>query len=231
MVVCELKVEGDSRRIEIFVRWDGYWMKQWGVLGYRVCVFWVVCRSVLVLRQFVCMFVCKFTSSHSSTNVSFLELEFRSVGLEVLDALLKHSGVKLELLTDVDILLMIEKGIRGGTSMISNRYGKANYKYMGKKYDPNQPSKYIPYLDANNLYGWAMMKPLPVGDFEWMKEDERKDWKNIPCILEVDLEYPKDLHDLHNDYPLAPERLKIGNVKKLIPNLGDKKNISFTLKI
>ena len=127
------------------------------------------------------------------------------------DALLKHSGVKLELLTDVDMLLMIEKGIRGGTSMISNRYGKANNKYMGEKYDPNQPSKYIAYLDANNLYGWAMMKPLPVGDFERMKEDERKDWKNIPCILEVDLEYPKDLHDLHNDYSLAPERLKIGN--------------------
>ena len=139
------------------------------------------------------------------------------------DELLKHSGVKLELLTDVDILLMIEKGIRRGISMISNRYGKANIKYMEEKYDPNQPSKYITYLEANNLYGWTMMKPLPVGDFKWMKEDERKDWKNIPCILEVDLEYPKDLHDLHNDYPLALERLKIENVENLIPNLGDKK--------
>ena len=138
------------------------------------------------------------------------------------DALLKVSGVRLELLTDVDILLLFEKGIRGGVSMIPNRYGKANNKFMGEKFDPSQPSKFISYLDANNLYGWAMMKPLPVGDFKWMDEKELKHWKNIPCILEVDLEYPKDLHDLHNDYPLAPERLKIGNVEKLIPNLWDK---------
>ena len=67
-------------------------------------------------------------------------------------------------------------------------------------------SKYLAYLDANNLYGWAMMKPLPVGGFELMEEEEKQNWKNIPCILEVDLEYPKELHDLHNYYPLAPER-------------------------
>ena len=138
------------------------------------------------------------------------------------DALLKHSGVKLELLTDPDILLLFEKGIRGGISMISNRFGKANNKYMGEKYDPRSPSKYLAYLDANNLYGWAMMKPLPVGDFKWMNEKELEHWEDFPCILEVDLEYPRDLHDLHNDYPLTPERLKI-NVEKLIPNLWDKK--------
>ena len=138
------------------------------------------------------------------------------------DALLKHSGVKLELLTDPDMLLLFEKGIRGGVSMISNRYSKANNKFMGKKFDPSQPSKFIAYLDANNLYGLAMMKPLPVGDFRWMDEEEKLNWKNFPCILVVDLEYPKELHDLHNDYPLAPERLKINNVEKLIPNLWDK---------
>ena len=93
---------------------------------------------------------------------------------------------------------------------------------MGDTFDPSQPSKFITYLDANNLYGWAMMKPLPVGDFKWMEEKELKHWKDTPCILEVDLEYPRDLHDLHNDYPLAPERLKIKNVEKLIPNLWDK---------
>ena len=86
------------------------------------------------------------------------------------------------------------------------------------KYDSSQPSKYLMYLDANNLYGWAMMKPLPVGDFTWMEEKELKHWEDFPCILEVDLDYPKDLHDLHNDYPLAPERLKIKSVEKLIPN-------------
>ena len=139
------------------------------------------------------------------------------------DALLKHSGVKLELLTDPDILLLFEKGIRGGISMISNRFGKANNKFMGEKYDPWSPSKYLAYLDANNLYGWAMMKPLPVGDFKWMNEKELGHWGDFPCILEVDLEYPRGLHDLHNDYPLAPERLKIGGVEKLIPNLWDKK--------
>ena len=138
------------------------------------------------------------------------------------DALLKHSKIKLELLTDPDVLLLFEKGIRGGISMIPNRFGKANNKFMGEKYDPSRPSKYLAYLDANNLYGWAMMKPLPVGDFKWMTGEELKHWKDFPCILEVDLEYPRDLHDLHNDYPLAPERLKIGGVEKLIPNLCDK---------
>ena len=92
---------------------------------------------------------------------------FSSPGLSF-DALLKHSNVKLELLTDPDQLLMFEKGIRGGVSMISNRYAKANNKFMEEKFDPSNPSKFITYLDANNLYGWAMMKPLPVGDFQWM---------------------------------------------------------------
>ena len=135
------------------------------------------------------------------------------------DALLKHSKVKLELLTDPDMLLMFEKGIRGGISMISNRHGRANNKYMKEKFDSSQPSKFVPYLDANNLYGWAMMKPLPVGDFHWMTGDELENWGEFPCVLEVDLEYPEELHELHNDCPLAPERLKINKVEKLIPTL------------
>ena len=138
------------------------------------------------------------------------------------DALLKHSKVNLELLTDPDMLLMFEKGIRGGISMISNRHGRANNKYMKEQFDSSQPSKFVPYLDANNLYGWAMMKPLPVGDFHWMTEYELERWREFPCVLEVDLEYPEELHDFHNDYPLAPERIKINKVEKLIPTLGDK---------
>ena len=138
-------------------------------------------------------------------------------------ALLKHSKVNLELLTDPDMLLMFEKGIRGGISMISNRFGQANNKYMEEKFDSSRPSKFISYLDANNLYGWAMLKPLPVGDFKWMSPLELENWMDFPCILEVDLEYPRGLHDVHNDYPLAPERLQINNVEKLIPNLSDKK--------
>ena len=137
------------------------------------------------------------------------------------DACLKITKVELELLTDYDMLMMVEKGIRGGVSMISTRYGKANNPYM-KDYDPDQPTKYISYLDANNLYGWAMCKPLPTKGFKWMTKEELKDWKSMPCILEVDLEYPEKLHDLHNDYPLAPERITVNKVEKLIPNLNDK---------
>ena len=149
------------------------------------------------------------------------------------DAALKKTGVELELLSDPDMLLMYEKGIRGGISMISNRHGKANNSYMGDEYDDKLPPKYITYLDANNLYGWAMCKPLPTSNFKWMDDDELTSWKNYgssnrgrqrryACILEVDLEYPKELHDLHNDYPLAPERLVLGKVEKLVPNLNDK---------
>ena len=122
------------------------------------------------------------------------------------DACLKMT-VKLELISDIEMLLMIEKGIRGGVSMISNRYGKANHRYMGDKFNPSEPSKYITYLDANNLYGAAMSMKLPTHGFKWMKDNELTTWRKYPCILEVDLEYPKELHDLHNDYPLAPERI------------------------
>ena len=138
------------------------------------------------------------------------------------DACMKKTGVELELLHDIDMLLMFEKGIRGGISMISNRYGKANNSYMGDEYDDKLATKYITYLDANNLYGWAMCKSLPTRNFKWMDDGELMGWKKHACILEVDLEYPKELHDLHNDYPLAPERLVLGKVEKLVPNLNDK---------
>ena len=149
------------------------------------------------------------------------------------DAMLKMTGVKLELLSDIDILLMVEKGIRGGISIISNRYGKANNKYM-KGFNQKELSKFLMYLDANNLYGWAMSQKLPVHSFKWMTNKEIENifnnqivqvWNKNPCILEVDLIYPEDLHDLHNDYPLCPERVECDKgVKKLIPNLRDKNN-------
>ncbi|XP_065680704.1 uncharacterized protein LOC136094698 [Hydra vulgaris] len=137
------------------------------------------------------------------------------------DAALLITKVKLELLSDYDMILMIKEEMRGGISIVSNRLETANNKFM-KNYDKKKESTYIQYLDANNLYGWAMSKPLPTHGFEWMSKEDLKNWKSTSCILEVDLEYPEHLHDLHNDYPLAPERLKI--VDKLIPNLNHKKN-------
>jgi len=128
------------------------------------------------------------------------------------------------------MILMIEQGIRGGVSMISKRYAKANNKYM-KEFNSKEKSKFIQYLDANNLYGWAMSQPLPVSGFKWMKEKDLDNWEEFPCILEVDLEYPEELHDLHNDYPLAPERITVNRVEKLIPNLADKKKYILHCKI
>ena len=139
------------------------------------------------------------------------------------DACLKKTKINLELLTDPTMHLMVEKGIRGGISMIVHRHSIANNKYM-EKYDPTKKSKYIMYLDANNLYGWAMSQPLPTHGFRWMNPNELDNWRNMPSILEVDLEYPIELHDLHNEYPLAAERLTIGKVEKLVPNLNDKSN-------
>ena len=106
-------------------------------------------------------------------------------------AMLKHTGVELDLISDPDMYLMIEKGIRGGVSTITKRFSEANHKYLNN-YDPKKPSKHILYLDANNLYGWAMSKPLPYKNFKWINDDELKDWRSKPCILEVDLEYPRD---------------------------------------
>jgi hypothetical protein len=133
-------------------------------------------------------------------------------------ACLKMTSVRLELLTDIDKVLMMESGIRGGVSQISNRYQKANNSYL-QDYDPSQPTTFLQYLDANNLYGWAMVQPLPVRDFIFMEEKdiESFDVMSIPengntgFILEVSLHYPKHLHDSHNCLPLAPVRQSISN--------------------
>ena len=128
--------------------------------------------------------------------------------------MLKMAGVKLEETSNIDMYLFIEKGLRGGISYIAKRYSEANNKYM-KNYDPTKPSKYISYLDMNNLYGWGMSQYLPYGGFKWLKNVDKFDVnsigenRSIGYILEVDLEYPDELHKLHNDYPLASENLAI----------------------
>ena len=82
-------------------------------------------------------------------------------------ACLKKTGLKLELLTNYDLILMIEEKIRGGFCQTTHRYTKANNKYM-KNYDKIIESSYIEYIDANNLYVWAMSQKLPVNDFKWV---------------------------------------------------------------
>ena len=135
-------------------------------------------------------------------------------------ACLKKTEVKLELITDYDMLLMIEKGIRGGICQATHRYAKANNKYM-KNYDKNIESSYLTYLDANNLYGWAMSQKLPVNGFMWYKylsefdEDFIKNYDesgDVGYFLEVDVEYPKNLWGTHKDLPFLPERKKIEKV-------------------
>ena len=151
-------------------------------------------------------------------------------------SLFKKDGVKLELITDYDMILMIEKGIRGGICQATYRYVKdvkANNKYM-KDYDKNVESSYIEYLDANNLYRWAMSQKLPVNDFKWVQKEELSKFnedfiKNYDensdkrYLFEVDIDYPKELFNLHKDLPFLPESKKINKVEKLICDIEDKK--------
>ena len=146
-------------------------------------------------------------------------------------ACLKKTEVELELITDPDMLLMVEKGIRGGICHAILRYAKAKNKYM-KDYNKDEEESFLQYNDANNLYGFAISEPLPDDGFEWMEDlskiyeefmknhDENSD---KGYILEVDVEYPKNLHDLHSDLPFLPERMKIYKCKKFVCNLYDKK--------
>ena len=117
-------------------------------------------------------------------------------------------------------------------SCIAKRYSKANNKYM-EDFELTKLSKYTSCLDMNNLYGWAMSGCLPNGRFKKLKNVDNFDANSVSektpiwYILNVDLKYSDELHVLHNDYPLAPEKLdeiKVGNVEKLIPNLGNKTN-------
>ena len=155
------------------------------------------------------------------------------------------------------MLLMFERGIRGGITQAVHRYSSANNKYMmgpvglgsrinpmGDLYNPNKESSYLQYLNANNLYGWAMSQPLPTSKFKWVDIRPKGPFGSRAAVqpikpsqihalttskikgylLEVDIRYPIELHDSHNNLPFMCEKMKINKVEKLVPNLRDKKN-------
>ena len=129
------------------------------------------------------------------------------------------------------MLLMVEKGIRGGIKQAVKCYAKANNKYIKDLYNPNDKSTYLQCLDANNLYGWGMVQNLPTHEFLWKKGEDftpekidklvKKDKRGH--LLEVEMEYPKELQENHNQLPFLTKKMKIGRVEKLVPNLRDKK--------
>ncbi|XP_076384059.1 uncharacterized protein LOC143261653 [Megalopta genalis] len=143
------------------------------------------------------------------------------------DAMLKLTKIELELFTDVDMFLFVERGIRGGLSQCSHRYARANNKYMST-YDSAEPSSYLMYFDVNNFYGWAMSQPLPHRGFQWVDDTSNFNIDSVPIdspvgyILEVDLEYPQEIHDAHADLPYCLIHEVVTLQKKLLTTLSDK---------
>ena len=121
------------------------------------------------------------------------------------DACLLMTGSKLDVFSEEqnDMYLMSESGIRGGISFITHKYSKANHKYLKDDHNPNEPSKYIMYLDADNLYGWAMIQAFPTGNYKWVKSDQLTSDKILNMtddhetgyVFDDYLEYPQELHD------------------------------------
>ena len=165
--------------------------------------------------------------------------------------MLKMTKVELEKISDADMYIFIERCMRGDISYVNKRFSKANNEYC-PDYDKNKPKVYINYHDMNNLYGDAMSQYLPYGGFKWVEVNNetvnrilnKSDNSLHGYFLEVDLDYPEELHDIHNNYPMAPEKIKIeddmlspycseikrkydiksGGINKLVPNLIPKNN-------
>ncbi|XP_065354937.1 uncharacterized protein LOC135949334 [Calliphora vicina] len=145
------------------------------------------------------------------------------------DAMLKTTKIKLSLLTDKTIISFLQKGIRGAVTQCPQRHSIANNKYLSD-YNDQLPSKYVMHYEANNLYDWAMSQALPVGDFKWLSNVENFSLDSIPndsntgYILEVDLEYPKEIHDKHNSLPFCSDMKTPAQAKekKLVLDLNHK---------
>lgn len=149
------------------------------------------------------------------------------------NAMMKYTAVELQLLTDYEMIQFVKSAIRGGISQVSKRYSEANNKFM-KNYNANEDDKFMVYLDVNNLYGDSMRRCLPIDIFRWLDNNEiiqfdvtsTQSDSNVGYFLEVDLEYPRHLHNTHNDYPFCGETKKPpgGKTKKLLLTLQNKSN-------
>ena len=165
---------------------------------------------------------------HSSYNLDCAN--YFSIPGFAFDAMLYYTNIELELFSEYETYLFCERGIKGGISMCVKKHSIANNEYIPDTFNPNYPTKFLTYLDANNLYGWAMSGYMPYSDFTWVISPEKLDIFNIPnnsetgYILEVDIEYPQDLHDLHMDLPFLPINKSTNNSKqtKLLTTLETK---------
>ena len=156
-------------------------------------------------------------------------------------ACLKKTKVILELLTDIDMLLIIEKVIRGGICQAIHRHAKANNKCM-KNYNKDIISSYLMYLDANDLYGWAMSQKLPVNGFEWVEKSRLSRFNerfiknyientDIGYFFQAYVDYLKELFNLHKDLPFLPERKKVNKCKKIICSIEDKEKYVVHIRV
>jgi len=174
------------------------------------------------LRLDVCLLADVFESFRSLTMLHYKLDGPRYVSLPGLsfDAALLKTGVKMDLLNDPNMYLFFEQALRGGLSGTIHRHATADNKYINEDgKNPENPC-YIIYKDAVNLYGYAMVDDLPVSDFKWMDNTEIQNLHNNiiknnkceqPCYLEVDIEYSRNLHKTHDDYPLCAETKKVNN--------------------
>lgn len=210
-------------------------------------------HAILVWNHFSCKSLKDYAELYLKTDVILLTEvfeSFRNQCIEIydldaawyfsipglsMDAMLKMTGVEIELLCDYDMQLFFEKSIRGGVSQCNYKYKEANNKYMGSDYNEKNPDVFLTYLDCNNLYGYSMNKKHPLKNFAWLSSKEIKkieknilflsDNDEIGYFLEVDIDYPDNLHEIHNDFPFLSEKKTPphSKVEKLLTTLEDKR--------
>ena len=204
--------------------------------------------------------LCDVFESFRELCINFYELDcchYISLPSFAWDAMLKKTNVQLEYITDIDIYTFLENNLRCGVTTVNHRYFKANNAYLDD-YNSSLPTSFLQYYDANNLYGNCLCMKMPTKNFRWLPENKVKSFPisktdsegDTFFALEVDLEYPVEIHDWHNDFPLAVEKKKIFKNQlslfnsefldkrgeqfisstKLVPDLNGKKNYVCSLK-